>query len=103
MAKPTTLDTFATRREAPLKVNTFSPDVCPLCVQQPPPARARTPAYTRASLPVLDKLRYAKDYVIRGCKRCGRTFWYDKAHKRLIELVMRYGDIFDDKEGGEEV
>jgi len=107
--KAVTLARWISRKIEPVKPGTdpdagtaVSPDVCPVCVAE---ARAEhrvtrrgTRTYSRAALPLLRAERYARDYVVRCCLRCGRCFWYDSGNKRHVELCFSYQEFF----GGDE-
>ncbi len=71
-----------------------TPDICPVCAPKAKAPRKGTQYYNRVELPVLQKERLAKDYVVRCCQHCGKCFYYDNQNKRFIELAFRYEDLF---------
>ena len=38
--------------------------------------------------------RYARDYNVYGCKRCGSCYYWDHDNKRFIPLAIEYHDLF---------
>ncbi len=87
-----TLDNFISFEIGALKPGR-TPDICPACAHEIKVIKIGAQYYNRAQLPLLQKVRYAKDYVVRGCSRCGRVFYYDNGNKRLIELSFKFEDF----------
>jgi len=89
----TTLDSFTTS-----KITAVIPGkkarllTCPACAEHTK-AEKQGQYFSRASLPLMEELRYARDYIIRGCRRCGRTYYYDSSNKRFIELSFSFRDF----------
>lgn len=48
----------------------------------------------------MERFQHAKDYVVRCCPRCGRCYYLDSKHGRLIELAFGYGDFFSTPKQG---
>ncbi len=75
-----TLDSFRSVLRSPRnpgkKASEKTSDLCPVCSRK------------------LEKMKYAWDYIVRGCSHCGKTFYYDSDNKRFIELAVGYSDFF---------
>jgi len=91
------LDHFITHEIGALNHHSTA-DVCPACASDMKAERKGRQYYSKARLPVMRKERYARDYVVRCCPRCGRCYYLDQKHGRLIELAFGYEDFF----GGDE-
>ena len=69
-------------------------DICPSCIAEVEAEKRGRQYYSKARLPVMRKERYTRDYVIRCCPRCGRCYYFDQKHGRLIELAFKYEAFF---------
>ena len=103
-ASTMTLDQFTTPLKTPSKHHSqpvsTSADLCPECTSRVQVERRRGQYFQKPALPLMRKVRLCRDYVVRCCPGCGRCFYFDQKHGRLIELAFRYKDIFgrDDDE-----
>ena len=93
-----TLDHFTTLKTGALKHHSqpvsTSADLCPECLSRTQAQRQRGQYFSKPTLPLMRKLRLCRDYVVRCCPGCGRCYYFDQKHGRLIELAFRYNDIF---------